>query len=334
MNIREKWEKIEETTLSKYAAHSKDSMGRERYEEQCDMRTVYQRDRDRIIHCKAFRRLKHKTQVFLAPAGDHYRTRLTHTLEVSQIARSIARALSLNEDLVEAISLGHDLGHTPFGHAGERALNDVCSVGFAHYKQSVRVVEILEKDGRGLNLTKEVRDGILNHRTSGNPCTLEGKVVRLSDKIAYINHDIDDAIRGGILTESDIPKEFTDVLGTTTKSRLDGLIRDIVEHSVDKDDIYMSPDMEKAMKGLRSYMFESVYKNPVAKGQESKAESMVKSLYDYYLNHRDKLPQEFTYLIEELGEEPERVVCDYISGMSDQYSVTKYKEIFIPKFWA
>ena len=334
MNIREKWEKIEDITLSPYAAHSKNSMGRERDEDQCDMRTVYQRDRDRIIHCKAFRRLKHKTQVFLAPAGDHYRTRLTHTLEVSQIARSIARALSLNEDLVEAIALGHDLGHTPFGHAGERALNEVSSVGFAHYKQSVRVVEILEKDGRGLNLTKEVRDGILNHRTSGNPCTLEGKVVRLSDKIAYINHDIDDAIRGGILTEGDIPSEFTDVLGTTTKSRLDGLIRDIVEHSVDKDDIYMSPDMEKAMKGLRSYMFESVYKNPVAKGQESKAESMVKSLYDYYLNHRDKLPQEFTYLIEELGEEPERVVCDYISGMSDQYSVTKYKEIFIPKFWA
>ncbi|MBQ9701152.1 MAG: deoxyguanosinetriphosphate triphosphohydrolase [Lachnospiraceae bacterium] len=334
MNIREKWEQVEKLTLSQYAAHSCDSMGRDRYEEQCDMRTVYQRDRDRIIHCKAFRRLKHKTQVFLAPAGDHYRTRLTHTLEVAQIARSIARALSLNEDLAEAIALGHDLGHTPFGHAGERALNEVCSLGFAHYKQSVRVVEILEKDGNGLNLTKEVRDGILNHRTSGSPCTLEGKVVRLSDKIAYINHDIDDAIRGGILTEDDIPTEFTDVLGTSTKSRLDGLIRDIVEHSIDKNDIYMSPEIEKAMKGLRAYMFESVYKNPVAKGQETKAESMVKSLYDYYLNNRDKLPQEFTYLIEELGEEPERVVCDYISGMSDQYSVMKYKEIFIPKFWA
>ena len=334
MNIREKWEQVEKLTLSQYAAHSCDSMGRDRYEEQCDMRTVYQRDRDRIIHCKAFRRLKHKTQVFLAPAGDHYRTRLTHTLEVAQIARSIARALSLNEDLAEAIALGHDLGHTPFGHAGERALNEVCSLGFAHYKQSVRVVEILEKDGTGLNLTKEVRDGILNHRTSGSPCTLEGKVVRLSDKIAYINHDIDDAIRGGILTEDDIPTEFTDVLGTSTKSRLDGLIRDIVEHSIDKNDIYMSPEIEKAMKGLRAYMFESVYKNPVAKGQETKAESMVKSLYDYYLNNRDKLPQEFTYLIEELGEEPERVVCDYISGMSDQYSVMKYKEIFIPKFWA
>lgn len=334
MNIREKWEQVEKLTLSKYAAHSCDSMGRDRYETQCDMRTVYQRDRDRIIHCKAFRRLKHKTQVFLAPAGDHYRTRLTHTLEVAQIARSIARALSLNEDLAEAIALGHDLGHTPFGHAGERALNEVCSLGFAHYKQSVRVVEILEKDGNGLNLTKEVRDGILNHRTSGKPCTLEGKVVRLSDKIAYINHDIDDAIRGGILTEDDIPTEFTDILGTSTKSRLDGLIRDIVEHSIDKSDIYMSPEIEKAMKGLRAYMFESVYKNPVAKGQETKAESMVKSLYDYYLNNRDKLPQEFTYLIEELGEEPERVVCDYISGMSDQYSVMKYKEIFIPKFWA
>ncbi|MBQ2744299.1 MAG: deoxyguanosinetriphosphate triphosphohydrolase [Lachnospiraceae bacterium] len=333
MNIREKLEQIEDLTLSEYAAHSKDSLGRDRYEEQCDMRTVYQRDRDRIIHSKAFRRLKHKTQVFLAPAGDHYRTRLTHTLEVSQIARSICKALCLNEDLTEAIALGHDLGHTPFGHAGERALDKICSLGFAHYKQSVRIVELLEKNGAGLNLTKEVRDGILNHRTSGNPFTLEGKIVRLSDKIAYINHDIDDAIRAGILTEEDIPKVYTDVLGTTTKSRLDGLIRDIVANSMDKNDICMSPGYEQAMQGLRTYMFDSVYRNPVAKGQEHKAESMIISLYEYYLAHQEKLPQEFTYLIKELGEEPERVVCDYISGMSDQYSVLKFEENFVPKFW-
>ncbi len=334
MNIREKLEQIEELTLSKYAAHSKESLGRDRLEQQCDMRTVYQRDRDRIIHCKAFRRLKHKTQVFLAPAGDHYRTRLTHTLEVSQIARSICKALCLNEDLTEAIALGHDLGHTPFGHAGERALDRVCSFGFAHYTQSVRIVERLEKNGRGLNLTKEVRDGILNHRTSGKPFTLEGKIVRLSDKIAYINHDIDDAIRAGILKERDIPAEYSDVLGTTTRSRLDSLIRDIVSNSIDKNDICMSPEYESAMQGIRSYMFESVYNNPVAKGQETKAESMITSLYKYYLEHQEKLPQEFTYLIQELGEQPERVVCDYISGMSDQYSVQKFEEIFVPKFWA
>ncbi len=333
MNIRERLEQIEELTLSEYASYSKNSLGRDRYEEQCDMRTVYQRDRDRIIHCKAFRRLKHKTQVFLAPAGDHYRTRLTHTLEVSQIARSICKALSLNEDLTEAIALGHDLGHTPFGHAGERALDKVCNLGFSHYRQSVRIVEKLEKNGKGLNLTKEVRDGILNHRTSGSPFTLEGKIVRLSDKIAYINHDIDDAIRAGILKEGDIPSEYTKVLGTTTRSRLDSLIRDIVSNSMNKNDICMSPSHEKAMQGLRSYMFESVYKNPLAKGQEAKAESMIISLYEYYLAHQDKMPQEFIYLIKELGEKPERVVCDYISGMSDQYSVKKFEENFVPRFW-
>ena len=229
--------------------------------------------------------------------------------------------------------MGHDLGHTPFGHAGERALNEVCSLGFAHYKQSVRVVELLEKDGSGLNLTKEVRDGILNHRTSGNPFTLEGKVVRLSDKIAYINHDIDDAIRADILKEEDIPRQFTDILGNSTKSRLDGLIRDVVSNSMDKADICMSNQYETAMKGLRAYMFESVYKNPVAKGQESKAESMLKSLYEYYLKNQDKMPKEFIHLIYDLGQVPERVVCDYISGMSDQYSVSKFEEIFVPKFW-
>ena len=333
MNIRQKNEELEMNNLSPYATKSCESEGRDRDEEQCDLRTVYQRDRDRIIHCKAFRRLKHKTQVFLAPMGDHYRTRLTHTLEVSQIARTIAKSLDLNEDLTEAIALGHDLGHTPFGHAGERTLNSVCSHGFHHYKQSIRVVEVLENNGLGLNLTKEVRDGILNHRTSGNPSTLEGKVVRLSDKIAYINHDIDDAIRGKIIKEEDIPSEYTDILGDTTKKRLDTLVHDIVAHSVDKPDVLMSEEMENAMMGLRSYMFKSVYTNPVAKKEEAKANEMLKQLFEYYMNHKEQLPDEFKYLIYECGENPEQVVCDYIAGMSDQYSVAVFQKIFIPKSW-
>lgn len=333
MTIRENIEKIEDMTLSPYAAHSAKSLGRDKEEALCDIRTVYQRDRDRIIHCKAFRRLKHKTQVFLAPEGDHYRTRLTHTLEVAQIARTISRSLRLNEDLTEAIALGHDLGHTPYGHAGERALNEVCNLGFTHFEQSVRVVEIIEKNGRGLNLTKEVRDGILNHRTVGNPSTLEGKVVRLSDKIAYINHDVDDAIRAGLLFESDIPKEYRDVLGQNTKSRLDTLIRDVIINSMDKPDIVMSEEIEKNMKLLRAFLFEALYKNPVAKGQEDKAMSMIQSLYHYYLDNLDKLPNEFKYLIKELDEDPKRVVCDYIAGMSDQYSILKYEEAFVPNPW-
>lgn len=333
MNIREQIEENEYMILSPHASHSRETKGRDREEALCDMRTEYQRDRDRIIHCKSFRRLKHKTQVFLAPEGDHYRTRLTHTLEVSQIARSISRALMLNEDLTEAAALGHDLGHTPFGHAGERALNDVCSFGFAHYEQSVRIVEKLEKDGRGLNLTKEVRDGILNHRTSGHPSTLEGKVVRLSDKIAYINHDIDDAIRAGILREEHIPQKYRDILGENTKTRLNTLIHDIVCNSQGKNDIIMSERVGTAMKELREFMFKSVYTNPLAKGQEKKAEDMIKELYNYYLVHQEALPDEYTYYIHELGEEPERVVCDYIAGMSDQYSVMKFEELFVPTFW-
>lgn len=333
MNIRQKNEELEMKILSPYAAKSCESKGRDREEEQCDIRTVYQRDRDRIIHCKAFRRLKHKTQVFLAPMGDHYRTRLTHTLEVSQIARTIAKSLDLNEDLTEAIALGHDLGHTPFGHAGERTLNDVCSFGFQHYKQSIRVVEVLENYGKGLNLTKEVRDGIVNHRTSGNPATLEGKIVRFSDKIAYINHDIDDAIRGKIITEKDIPNKYTEVLGDTTKKRLDTLVHDIVKSSVGKPDIFMSEEIQEAMMGLRSYMFESVYTNPVAKKEETKANEMLKQLFEYYLKHIDQLPEEFKYLIDECGENEEQVVCDYIAGMSDQYSVSTFQRIFIPKSW-
>ncbi len=333
MNIRERHQAIEKQILNPYASFSVDSVGRDVFEEDDDMRTCYQRDRDRIIHCKSFRRLKHKTQVFLAPMGDHYRTRLTHTLEVSQIARSISRALGLNEDLTEAIALGHDLGHTPFGHAGERALNDICELGFKHYEQSIRVVEVIEKDGRGLNLTKEVRDGILNHRTTGNPFTLEGKVVRLSDKIAYINHDIDDAIRGKIISENDIPKEYTDVLGTTTKERLNKLIHDVVESSMDKNDILQTEEVRVAMMDLRKYMFENVYTNPLAKFEETKAVEMIKNLYHYYLEHIDELPKEFLSLIESKGEDKRRVVCDYIAGMTDQYSVLTFQKIYVPKFW-
>lgn len=333
MNIREEQEKREHLIFSPYASFSDESRGRDRDEEPCPMRTIYQRDRDRIIHCKAFRRLKHKTQVFLAPEGDHYRTRLTHTLEVAQIARSIARALNLNEDLTEAIALGHDLGHTPFGHAGERTLNSLCPMGFAHYRQSIRVVEFLEKDGQGLNLTWEVRDGILNHRTSGNPSTLEGKAVRLSDKIAYINHDIDDGIRAGILKESDIPSEYTDVLGNSTKERLNTMISDIIMNSIGKNDLVMSEPVRKAMTELRKFMFESLYLNPTAKSEEAKADKLITELYRYYVANTDKLQDTYKRFITEFDERPEQVVCDYIAGMSDQYSISKFQEIFVPKAW-
>lgn len=333
MNIREEQEKREHLIFSPYASFSDESRGRDRDEEPCSMRTIYQRDRDRIIHCKAFRRLKHKTQVFLAPEGDHYRTRLTHTLEVAQIARSIARALNLNEDLTEAIALGHDLGHTPFGHAGERTLNSLCPMGFAHYRQSIRVVEFLEKDGQGLNLTWEVRDGILNHRTSGNPSTLEGKAVRLSDKIAYINHDIDDGIRAGILKESDIPSEYTDVLGNSTKERLNTMISDIIMNSIGKNNLVMSEPVHKAMTELRKFMFESLYLNPTAKSEEAKADKLITELYRYYVANTDKLPDTYKRFITEFDERPEQVVCDYIAGMSDQYSISKFQEIFVPKAW-
>lgn len=278
MTIREQLELREIEYLSPYAALSKDSVGRDRPEQECDIRPVFQRDRDRILHCKSFRRLKQKTQVFLLPKGDHYRTRLTHTLEVSQNARTIAKALRLNEDLVEAIALGHDLGHTPFGHAGERALNQVCSLGFQHQEQSVRVVEILEKEGQGLNLTWEVRDGIRNHKTSGTPHTLEGQIVRLSDKIAYINHDIDDAIRGNILREEDIPGKYRKILGATTKKRLNTMIHDVITNSMDQPRICMSEEIQEASNGLRKFMFEHVYLNPKAKGEEEKAIRMVEDL--------------------------------------------------------
>lgn len=334
MSIRETQEMREHEYLSPYAAFSDNSLGRDRYEEPCDIRPIYQRDRDRILHCKSFRRLKHKTQVFLAPEGDHYRTRLTHTLEVAQNARTIAKALRLNEDLAEAIALGHDLGHTPFGHAGERALDEVCREGFRHHEQSIRVVEFLENHGLGLNLTKEVRDGIRNHQTKGHPSTLEGKIVRLSDKIAYINHDIDDAIRGKIILEEDIPTEFTDVLGNSSRKRLNCLIHDIVLNSANKNDIIMSKQVEQAMMGLREYMFESVYLNPKAKGEEYKAVNLIQHLFQYYIEHFEQLPEEFTQYEQKNSESKERIVCDYIAGMSDRFAVAKYRELNIPSSWS
>ena len=332
MSIRENLERMEEISLSPFATLSVNSRGRDREEPQCDIRPVFQRDRDRILHCKSFRRLKHKTQVFLSPKGDHYRTRLTHTLEVSQNARTIAKALRLNEDLVEAIALGHDLGHTPFGHAGERILNELCDEGYRHNEQSVRIVEKLEKDGKGLNLTWEVRDGILNHQTSMMPHTLEGKIVRLSDKIAYINHDIDGAIRAKVMSEEDIPLEIRKVLGMTTKERLNTLIHNIIMNSMGKNDIVMSEEIGGAMQDLRKFMFQKVYTNPAAKGEEAKAERLLCELYAHYMGHIEILPEQYQRMHSE-GEKKERVVCDYISGMTDQYAVAKYREFFLPKAW-
>lgn len=333
MTIRENLEQWEKIYLSPYATLSMNSRGRMKEEEQCDIRPVFQRDRDRILHSKSFRRLKDKTQVFLSPEGDHYRTRLTHTLEVSQNARTIAKALQLNEELVEAIALGHDLGHTPFGHAGERALNEISPYGFEHNEQSVRTVDLLEKDGEGLNLTWEVRDGILNHQTSSMPSTLEGKIVRLSDKIAYTYHDMDDAIRAGILKETDVPREIGEIIGYTPRERLNHFIHDIVINSKDKDDICMSADVAFALKNLRSFMFERVYSNPMAKGEEKKAIDLVKTLYEHYMSHTEELPKFFVELGLK-GEPREQVVCDYISSMTDRYAIALYEELYIPKCWS
>lgn len=333
MNIRQEREKVESIILSEYASFSAKTMGRDKIEELCDIRTEYQRDRDRILHSKAFRRLKHKTQVFLAPEGDHYRTRLTHTLEVSQISRTIARALRLNEDLTEAIALGHDLGHSAFGHAGEDSLNKICPLGFKHYEQSIRVVEFLEKNGKGLNLTFEVKDGILNHGTNGHPKTLEACIVRLSDKIAYINHDIDDSIRAKMFVEKDLPKKYTSILGDSVRKRLDNLIHDVINNSINKNKIEMSSDIYEAMMGLREWMFKNVYLNERAKAEEPKAKGILRSLYLYYIENIDKLPKEYQYYIYDLNEAKERVVCDYISGMTDFYAIEKFSNIFIPKQW-
>ena len=272
--------------------------------------------------------------MFLAPEGDHYRTRMTHTLEVSQNARTVAKALRLNEDLTEAIALGHDLGHTPFGHAGERILNEIYSEGFRHQEQSVRVVEHLEKDGEGLNLTVEVRDGILNHSTSGNPSTLEGKIVRLCDKIAYVNSDIDDAIRGKVIKEEDIPREYTEILGNTLRERLNTLIHDLIRNSMDKNDIIQSDTMREALTGLRAFMFENVYVNSVAKAEEGKAEYMIGQLYKYYIDHVEKLPEEYGKMLKSGEASVERVVCDFIAGMTDRYAVATYQSLTIPRTWS
>lgn len=333
MKIREQLEEREVQILSSYATLSKNSRGRERDEKPCDIRPCFQRDRDRILYSKSFRRLKDKTQVFLSPDGDHYRTRMTHTLEVSQNARTIAKALRLNEDLAEAIALGHDLGHTPFGHAGERALNEVCPYGFRHNEQSVRIVEKLENYGSGLNLTWEVRDGILNHEMDLRPSTLEGRVVRLSDKIAYMHHDMDDALRGGILVESDVPRELAKVIGNTNREWIDTFIHDIISNSMDADDIRMSDEVYDAFHKLRKFMFERVYTNPIAKSQEGKVEDMIKTLYQHYVNHIDKLPEYLKRMMDE-GTEKERAVCDYVSSMTDRYAVSVFAKEYIPKSWA
>lgn len=332
MTIREELENREKEILAPWAALSSASRGRAKPEEQCDIRPVFQRDRDRILHSKSFRRLKDKTQVFLSPDGDHYRTRMTHTLEVSQNARTIAKALRLNEDLVEAIALGHDIGHTPFGHAGERALNRMCPDGFKHNQQSLRTIDVLEKDGRGLNLTMEVRDGILNHQTNTMPSTLEGQIVRLSDKIAYIHHDMDDAIRAGILRESEVPREIADVVGRTLGERLDHFIHDIIRTSQGKPMIAMSAPVEEAMRGLRRFMFEQVYTNPIAKAQEEKAEKLVERLYRYYEEHLVEMPALQQKMIEE-GTPVQTAVCDYISSMSDRFAIKKFNELFVPRTW-
>ncbi len=323
MTIRERNEKFEEMILSPYASKSKESKGRIREEEPCDIRTCYQRDRDRIIHSKAFRRLMHKTQAFISPEGDHYRTRLTHTLEVSQIARTIATALRLNEDLTEAIALGHDLGHTPFGHLGEEDLNRVIPGGFEHNIQSVRVVERVEKDGKGLNLTREVLDGILNHRGAGSPGTLEGKAVQISDKIAYINHDIDDAIRAGIITDNDLPQECVEMLGHSSKERIDFLIRDIVKNSMDKDDIKMTKEVRTSMYNLRGFMFDNVYNSGKLNNERREYSRFLSILYSYYSDNFDELPDEFKtiYADRNGNETEERIIADYIAGMTDRYAI-------------
>jgi len=333
MTIREELEQQEHQRLNPLAAFSDRSKGRPRPEEEReeDVRTCYQRDADRIVHSKSFRRLMHKTQVFLQPEGDHYRTRMTHTIEVSRIARTITQALGLNEDLAEAIALGHDLGHTPFGHAGEDALSRCLGVPFNHNEQSLRVVDLLERDGLGLNLTHEVRDGILCHTGDPWPSTLEGMVVRRSDQIAYVNHDIDDAIRAGILTDEDIPKHITDVLGKAHSARINTLVCDAINTSREAGTVMLSPDVDWALKELRAFMFENVYRNPVAKGQESKAKDMLQRLFEYYYKNPQELPEDFHPQMTFDG--LERTVCDYIAGMTDNYAVDKFTEIFIPMGW-
>ena len=333
MEIRRILEQEEHAHLDPRASFSDESRGRLRPQElePGDVRTCYQRDTDRIVHSKAFRRLMHKTQVFLQPEGDHYRTRMTHTLEVARIARTIARALHLNEDLTEAAALGHDLGHTPFGHAGEGALSECIGEPFRHNEQSLRVVDVLENNGAGLNLSYEVRMAILGHTGDRIPQTLEGRIVRRSDQIAYINHDIDDAIRAGILTDEDIPKEITRVLGQSHSQRINTLVCDIVQTSREAGEIVLSPGVDEALANLRSFMFERVYRNPIAKGEEQKAKGMLGKLYEYYIANPQQLPADFQPQLSFEG--MKRTVCDYIAGMTDKYAVDKYTELFIPSGW-
>ena len=333
MTVREELERQEHRRLNPLAAFADRSKGRPRWEadREQDVRTCYQRDIDRIVHSKAFRRLMHKTQVFLQPEGDHYRTRMTHTLEVSRIARTITQALGLNEDLSEAIAMGHDLGHTPFGHAGEDALSKCLGKPFRHNEQSLRVVDFLERDGRGLNLTHEVRNGILCHTGDPWPNTLEGMIVRRSDQIAYVNHDVDDAIRAGILTNDDIPDSITDVLGHDHSTRINTLVCDAINTSREAGTVMLSPRVDSALRDLRAFMFENVYRNPVAKGEESKAKVMLQKLFEYYITHPEALPEDFHPQMSFEG--LERTVCDYIAGMTDNYAVDKYTEIFIPMGW-
>lgn len=319
----------EKQFFSQYACKSDQTKGRERFEEPCPMRTEFQRDRDRILYSKAFRRLKNKTQVFFSPEGDHYMTRLTHTLDVAQVARSIARSLDLNEDLCEAIALGHDLGHTPFGHTGERVLERLNPKGFAHNEQSLRVVDVLENDGAGLNLTYEVRDGILEHRKTGNPHTLEGKIVSLADRIAYMNHDIDDAIRAGIFKESDLPENVIKTLGATTSGRINTMISSIYAYSKGKNDVLMDKEVEKASKELRAFLFDKVYMDLAAKEEETRASEMLTAMYNYFKEHKDKLPDFYKRLLEVY--DIDTVVSDYISSMTDRYAVYVFEGIFIPK---
>ncbi len=331
--IRLQLQELEEKILSPLATLSSRTRGREFPEEECEIRTPFQRDRDRVIHSKAFRRLKHKTQVFISPEGDHYRTRLTHTLEVAQIARTVARALRLNEDLTEAIGLGHDLGHTPFGHAGEDALNSVYRPGFRHNEQSLRVVERLERRTTafpGLNLTWEVRDGIWHHTGEVLPATLEGRIVRIADRVAYINHDIDDAIRAGVISAEQLPKESIYVLGTNSSARIDHMVKDLITSSLDQDDIKMSPEVQEATNRLRSFLFDKVYIGSQAKTEEGKAKAVLQSLFGHFVSHPRELAEELEV---EALEDVERAAVDFIAGMTDRYAVAEYGKHFLPSAW-
>lgn len=328
--IRERTLENERKTISEYGMLCAETKGRLTYEPECPVRTAYQRDRDRIIHSAAFRRLKHKTQVFLAPDSDHYRTRLTHTLEVSQIARTIAIGLGVNENLTEAIALGHDLGHTPFGHAGERALNEVFPDGFKHFEQSLRVVDILENKGKGLNLTYEVRNGILCHTRGEEASTLEGRIVKLADRIAYINHDIDDAVRGGVISEGNIPVEARKYLGETKSQRINTLVRSAIENTTDV--ISLDRDVQSAFDILHEFMFDRVYTNPVCKSEEGKAMAMIQKLYEFFSRNPDALPNEYIEIAWKDG--AERAACDYIAGMTDGYALKVFTENFIPSGWS